>query len=304
MNPSSYSETALLDFLQRGQSDINPLLSSYFPEEDVAIPLYQAVRYSLFAGGKYLRSNLCLAACASVGGMREAALPFAAALELVHTYSLVHDDLPAMDNDDLRRGRPTNHKVYGEATAILVGDALLTEAFTLIAQKGVASGVAPETVIKAICELGEGAGLNGMVLGQFLDMLSEKKITMNEKEMAIVHQNKTGALIVAAVRIGAMVGNATPEQMLHLTEYAKRIGLAFQIADDILDVSGEEKELGKKVGQDQAQKKWTYPRLIGLEKSIDLANQLSEEAIDALDGLGENADHLRWIACFAVKRKK
>jgi geranylgeranyl diphosphate synthase type II len=300
----SYSEAVLCAYLERGQSELDQVLDAYFPQEDKEIPLYQAIRYSLFAGGKRLRSNLCLAASESVGGTREVALPFAGALELIHTYSLVHDDLPAMDNDNLRRGKPTSHKVYGEAAAILVGDALLTEAFRLIAQKGVAAGVSPPIVLEAIFELSVGAGLNGMVLGQFLDMQSEGVASMDEKGLQAIHWNKTGALIRASVRIGAIVGKADPGQLQRLTEYGEQVGLAFQIMDDILDVLGEEKELGKSVQKDQAKEKWTYPRLVGLEKSVEKANHLSVAAIATLDSFGEKAKPLRWIAAYAVNRKK
>ncbi|MEK7748180.1 MAG: polyprenyl synthetase family protein [Nitrospirota bacterium] len=300
----SYSEAKLIAYLQQGQSDINKILDEYFPQEDKSVPLYQAIRYSLFAGGKYLRSNLCLAACEAVGGSREAALPFAAALELIHTYSLVHDDLPAMDNDDLRRGKPTSHKVYGEATAILVGDALLTESFRLIAQKGMKAGASPEVVLQAIVELASGAGLKGMVLGQFLDIQSEGPSIMGEKELSIIHRNKTGALIRAAVRMGAILGNAKPTNLQRLTQYGESVGLSFQIMDDILDLMGEEEELGKRIGQDTVKEKWTYPRLIGIEESVRRANRLSDEAIVALEPFGQEAMMLRGIAMYAINRKK
>ncbi len=287
--------THLQAYLKQGQVDVDQMLSSYLPKEDTAVPFYEAVRYSLFAGGKRLRPNLCLAAAESVGGMREVALPFACALELIHTYSLVHDDLPAMDNDDLRRGKPTSHKVYGEGTAILVGDALLTAAFTLVAQKS------PHA--EAMFELGSASGLNGMVLGQFLDMQSEGKKVMDQKGLEAIHRNKTGALIRASVRIGGIMGQANPAQLTSLTEYGEHVGLAFQIMDDILDIIGDEKKLGKQVAQDQLKEKWTYPRLVGLEKAQADSDDLSARAIRGLDAFGVSADPLRWIATYAVNRK-
>lgn len=295
--------TDILAYLKQGQMDIDQMLDSYLPKEDKTIPLYGAIRYSIFAGGKRLRPNLCLAATEAVGGTREVALPFACAIELIHTYSLVHDDLPAMDNDNLRRGKPTSHKVYGEGTAILVGDALLTAAFTLIAQKSPQMKAPPQAILEALFELGFSAGLNGMVLGQFLDLQSEGKKTMDQKGLEAIHRNKTGALIRASVRIGGIMGQATPKQLKSLTEYGEHVGLAFQIMDDILDILGEEKEMGKQVSQDQLKAKWTYPRLVGVKKAQEDANQLSALAITAINSFDVSADPLRWIASYAVNRK-
>ena len=289
--------TDLRAYFKQGQMDVDQMLDAYLPKEDKKNSFYEAIRYSLFAGGKRLRPTLCLAAVEAVGGIssRQTALPFACALELIHTYSLVHDDLPAMDNDDLRRGKPTSHKVYGEGTAILVGDALLTAAFTLVAQKS--------SNVEAIFELGSAAGLNGMVLGQFLDMQSEGEKTMDQEGLETIHRNKTGALIRASVRIGGIIGQAKPAQLKSLTEYGEHAGLAFQIMDDILDIMGNEKELGKAVAQDQLKEKWTYPRLVGLEKAQQDANTLSARAITALDSFDASANPLRWIAAYTVNRK-
>ncbi len=305
---------SLRAYLQQGQCDVDQMLDAYLPKEDKAIlaggapgrhvaPFYEAIRYSLFAGGKRLRPNLCLAATEAVGGTREVVLPFACALELIHTYSLVHDDLPAMDNDALRRGKPTSHKVYGEGTAILVGDALLTLAFTLMAEKSVQTGLGHKAILEAIFELGSASGLNGMVLGQFMDLQSEGKKTMDEHGLELIHRNKTGALIRAAVRMGGIIGQATPRQLQSLTEYGEQVGLAFQIMDDILDVVGNEKELGKNVAQDQLKEKWTYPRLMGVEKAAENAKRLSVLAITAINAFDASADPLRWIATYAVNRK-
>jgi geranylgeranyl diphosphate synthase type II len=299
--------TNLQAYLQQGQIDVDQLLSSYLPKEDpkkyTDIAFYESLRYSLFAGGKRLRPNLCFAAAESVGGLRQDVLSFASALELIHTYSLIHDDLPSMDNDDLRRGKPTHHKVYGEGTAILAGDALLTAAFTLIAEKSLQQKISPQSVLEAILELGFAAGLNGMVLGQFMDMQSEGKKVMDQAMLTAIHKNKTGALIRASVRIGGIIAQATPIEQKSLTEYGEYVGLAFQIMDDVLDVTGNEKELGKAVGQDKIKEKWTYPRLVGVKKAEEDARQLSELAIIAILSFGASADPLRWIASYAVNRK-
>jgi geranylgeranyl diphosphate synthase type II len=295
--------TDLFAYLKQGQTDVDQMLDSYLPKEDKAIPFYEAIRYSLFAGGKRLRPNLCLASAEAVGGTRDSVLPFACALELIHTYSLVHDDLPAMDDDDLRRGKPTSHKAYGEGTAILVGDALLTSAFTLIAQKSPKMGVNAEAILEALFELGSAAGVNGMVLGQFMDMQSEEKKTMDQAGLETIHKNKTGALIRASVRIGGIVGQADARKLKSLTEYGEQLGLAFQIMDDILDVTGDENELGKSVGQDQIKEKWTYPRLVGVAQAEQDANRLSALAITALDSFGVSADPLRLLASYAVHRR-
>jgi len=303
MNTGLAGHVALHPYLKQGQIDVDQMLDAYLPKEDKEPLFYEAIRYSLFAGGKRLRPSLCLATTEAVGGKRDAVLPFACALELVHTYSLVHDDLPAMDNDALRRGKPTSHKVYGEGTAILVGDALLTAAFTLIAQKSLQTASNHKAVLEAIFELGSAAGLDGMVWGQFMDMQSEGKKTMNEQGLESIHKHKTGALIRASVRIGGIIGQATPTQLTNLTAYGEQVGLAFQIVDDILDIMGDEKELGKKIAQDQLKEKWTYPRLVGLKKAQEDANRLSALAINALDSFGVSADPLRWIAAYAVNRK-
>jgi geranylgeranyl diphosphate synthase type II len=295
----------LKKYLRDRQAEVDQLLHSYLPGAKCPPPLiHEAIRYSLFAGGKRLRPILCLAAAESVGGRREVVLPFAAAIELIHTYSLVHDDLPAMDNDTYRRGKLTNHKMFGESTAILAGDALLTAAFTLMAEKGVAGTISHKKILSVILELGSAAGSTGMVGGQLVDIQSEGKKSINQDELHYIHTHKTGALIRASVRIGGILGGASSKKLTALTRYGEKIGLAFQIADDILDVEGEEKEMGKSVGQDQAKEKWTYPRLIGLERAKKEAHVLVEEALGELNGFGPEADPLRGLALYMIERKK
>ena len=305
--PLQYDEVALRDYIQKGQIEVDHALDAYLPKKNGSSDadiLSEAMRYSLFAGGKRLRPTLCLAAAETIGGAstRHITLPFACALELIHTYSLVHDDLPAMDNDDLRRGKPTNHKVYGDGTAILVGDALLTAAFTWMAQIGKESS-SPARALEAIFELGSAAGLHGMVLGQTLDLQIQGREGMDAPLLEAIHRYKTGALITASVRIGGILGGATDAQLQSLTQYGENIGLAFQITDDLLDVVGETSELGKSVGQDQANNKWTYPRFVGIQKAKELAYQLAVAASEALDPFGVAADPLRWMAAYTINRR-
>ena len=267
--------------------------------------LHEAMRYALFSGGKRLRPILCLAACDAVGGgRRDAVLPFAVALELIHTYSLVHDDLPAMDNDAFRRGKPTTHKIFGEATAILVGDALLTAAFGQIAEAGLASDFPYKKVLVVIREWAAAAGSVGMVGGQYADVASEGKSHLDLEEIYDIHRRKTGALICSAVRIGGMLGGAGPKQLTMLTRYGEAVGLAFQIADDLLDVEGRTVETGKSTGSDAARGKWTYPRKIGPDAARKEAEAMSERAISALKSFGPEADRLREIAALVVRRTK
>ncbi len=255
--------------------------------------LRDAMAYSLFAGGKRLRPSLVLGAAELISGDATAAMPVACALEMIHTYSLIHDDLPAMDDDDLRRGRPTSHKVYGEAIAILAGDALLTLAF----------GVAAETGrCDIVREIAQAAGAEGMVGGQVIDLEGEDA-SLTLDELRRLHACKTGALIRCAVRCGALMGGANGTQLEALTRYGESIGLAFQIADDILDVVSTTEVLGKAVGSDEANRKSTYPALVGLEKARTLAEHAVAEAVDALDGFGPEADTFRALARFIVERE-
>jgi len=272
--------------------------------KEVPDGLLAAMEYSLLAGGKRLRPALCLA-WSELGGLAgDAALPAAAALELVHTYSLVHDDLPAMDDDDLRRGRPTNHKVYGEALAILAGDGLLTEAFSLILDNP--GGLPPERLLKAASLLARGAGPVGMVGGQAVDMELTGASGATLEQLRRLHAMKTGALITAACTMGAALAGADAGLAARAEGYGRSVGVAFQIADDILDVVGDEKAIGKPVGSDQRQGKSTYPSLVGLDESRRLAHAAADEALEhlsSLDGLdGPAADFLRDLARYIVER--
>lgn len=262
--------------------------------------LHKAMHYSLFAGGKRLRPVLVLAASAAVGGSEAEALNTACAFECVHTYSLIHDDLPAIDNDDLRRGRPTCHKAFGEATAILAGDALLTVAFELVARTKTRSAA---RLVKVISELSRAAGSMGMIGGQMVDIESEGT-AVSFPVLEYIHIHKTGELILAAVRCGAILGGADRAQMDALSKYARGIGLAFQIADDILDVEGSAEEMGKNTGGDELKGKATYPALIGLDESRARAEELVSMAVASLEGFDAKADPLRAIARYIVDRRK
>ncbi|MBI3610599.1 MAG: polyprenyl synthetase family protein [Nitrospirae bacterium] len=298
-------------YLDDWRARIDKTLEAYLPDT-VAMPtrLHEAMRYSLFAGGKRIRPILAIAAFEAVnretGEKIETALPVVAAIELIHTYSLVHDDLPAMDDDDYRRGRPTSHKRFGEAAAILAGDALLTAAFAMLSDRRLTAAIPAERLLSVIHELGRAAGSLGMVGGQFVDIESEGAVgsqTVSEETLRYVHAHKTGAMIRAAVRVGALLGGAVPEALSSLTIYGERLGLAFQVVDDILDLEGTESETGKRVGKDAAQQKLTYPIVMGLEASKQSAHRLMTESLEALTVFGPEADPLRAIARFIVERK-
>lgn len=268
-------------------------LMDFIPEVDhKSITLYEAMKYSLAAGGKRIRPVLLLAACDFCGGSIEEALPYACAIEYIHTYSLIHDDLPCMDDDDLRRGLPTNHKVYGEAMAVLAGDGLLNTAFEAMNRDMIFyfdNADALKKRVKASYEIGKGAGCRGMVAGQVADMEAEDKSSSKEM-LDYIHLTKTSALIVAAVRAGAYLGNADSEKLNNLTVFAENLGLAFQIRDDILDVEGQEEEMGKKAGMDSVKKKATYPAIHGLEASRERLEKLTQTAIGALEQYYDNAE--------------
>jgi geranylgeranyl diphosphate synthase type II len=283
------------DFLRdkstRTEAALRALVAGW---SDAPPRLVEAVSYSLFAGGKRLRPALALGACELVCGSDTPAIPAACALEMVHTYSLIHDDLPAMDDDDLRRGQPTSHKVFGEATAILAGDALLTMAFEAAARTGNAAIVA---------ELARAAGIAGMVGGQQMDMDAEgREITL--AELRRIHACKTGALIRSALRCGALAGGADDAQLDALSAYGEHLGLAFQIADDLLDVTGDAAKLGKATGADAAHVKATYPALLGLEEAQRLAGQAIEAALTALEAFGPDADAFRTLSRFVIDRDR
>jgi geranylgeranyl diphosphate synthase type II len=272
---------------------------SLAPEQPAS--LCEAMRYSLLAGGKRLRPILCLAACELAGGSSVQAMPTAVALEMIHTMSLIHDDLPAMDNDDLRRGRPTNHKVYGEAKAILAGDALLTRAFEMVALRS--PGVPPERLLSVVGELSLASGAPGLVGGQVVDLESEGK-DVDLDTLEYIHLHKTGALLCACVICGALIAGAPPSLLEALRTYARGIGLAFQIIDDILDVTATSALLGKTAGKDLAADKTTYPKLLGLEESRARAEALVAEAKAALAPYSEGARPLLALADYITSRDR
>ena len=290
--------TVLDDRLATYRRHVERYLETYyarFRNEPQKI-LFDSMDYSLLAGGKRLRSMLLLEFCHMVGGDWKKALPFAAAIEMIHTYSLIHDDLPCMDNDDFRRGKPTNHKVYGETMAILAGDALLTDAFTVASS----ASLPAESVLQAIQVLSECAGSLGMVGGQVLDIQSKDRL-LTEQEVLDIQTRKTGALIRAACAMGAIAGGATPEQYDAACQYAAGLGLAFQIRDDMLDVIGSAEELGKSVGTDQD--KNTFVRLYGLQQCEELVKKYTDYAVSALQCFPE-AESLRCLALDLVVRMK
>ncbi|MDA8336291.1 MAG: polyprenyl synthetase family protein [Peptococcaceae bacterium] len=264
-------------------------------EETYPAVIHRAMRYSVFAGGKRLRPVLVLGAAETVGGRPEDALPAAVALEMVHTYSLIHDDLPAMDNDDLRRGRPTSHRVFGEGMAVLAGDALLTMAFERLA----GCGAAPEVLCPVILELARAAGVGGMIGGQVVDTASP---AADAETVHYIHTRKTGALIRCAVRMGALLGGCSDQDLAALTEYGDHLGLAFQIVDDILGEVGEPGKMGKPAGRDRALAKATYPAVYGLEGSRREAARRIGAAQTALAPFGERAAFLAALAEFCGKR--
>ncbi|MCC0782947.1 polyprenyl synthetase family protein [Clostridioides sp. ES-S-0108-01] len=288
--------------LKEKASFIENVLKEYMPkEEGYQKTVIEAMNYSLSAGGKRLRPILTLEACKIVGGNEEDAIPFAIAIEMIHTYSLIHDDLPALDNDDLRRGRLTNHKVYGEAMGILAGDALLNYAFEVMLA-GSINKENPEKYLKAINEIAKGAGIYGMIGGQVVDVESENKQIEKEK-LDYIHMNKTAAMMVGCMRAGATIGGANSEQMEDITKYAKNIGLSFQIVDDILDIVGDEAKLGKKVGSDIENHKSTYPSILGLNKSKEIAHNLIDEAKKSIEKLSDDVEFLKGLAEYIIDRE-
>ncbi len=292
MKPVKPASSAYLD---RRRQEVEHFLAHEALGTRSEYRLDEAMRYSLLNGGKRLRPLLTLAACDAVGGLREHALPFAAAVEMIHTYSLIHDDLPAMDDDMLRRGKPTNHVVYGEALAILAGDALLTEAFHVIARCSRANGLSGQRAMRALGEIAAAAGARGMVAGQAADMEAEHH-EVDLPTVEFIHIRKTGELIRAAVRSGAIVGGASDPQLRALTRYADCLGLGFQVADDVLDVAASSKVTGKTRGRDQQRHKATYPAILGAGAARARALELISEAVAALKPLGSKAGPLRTIA--------
>jgi geranylgeranyl diphosphate synthase type II len=290
-------------YLERQREKVDRFLDQAVPDGQAAPKiLYESMRYSLLGGGKRIRPILTLAAAEAVGSQNDNILPFAAALEFIHTYSLVHDDLPAMDNDDFRRGRPTNHKTFGEGMAILAGDALLTMAFELCSNPKLKDSVPQDRQVQIIQELAVGSGHGGMVGGQVLDIQAENQ-DIDLGSLQTIHNFKTGRLIRASVRIGGIFGGASSSQLDSLTGYSEDIGLAFQIADDVLNMTGTREELGKDAGTDAKRGKKTYPTFYGVEGARELAEQCIRRAINRLDEFDQKADPLRAIADYIISRR-
>jgi len=286
-------------YLKSRQKQIDQALDRFLPKATVKPPtIHEAMRYSLFAGGKRLRPILCLAAAEACGGRLQRALPLAAAIECIHTYSLVHDDLPSMDNDDFRRGRPTCHRMFGEGIAVLAGDALLTIAFEIVSRAAPTSRYDMATLLR---EVSVAAGSQKLIAGQVADLEGEGK-KVNRSQLRYIHENKTAAILTTAVRLGAMSANATSKQLNAISEFGRSLGLAFQVVDDILDVTQTSEKLGKSAGKDVAAQKATYPAVIGLEKSRVEARLLTRKAHQSLKMFGAKGTALRLLASYLLER--
>ena len=287
-------------YLAESKTRVDQYLEKLLPQEnEEPSTIHKAMRYSVFAGGKRVRPILVLASGESLGGEQPVLLHLGAAIEMMHTYSLIHDDLPALDNDDLRRGRPTCHKVFGDAMAILAGDALMTRCYQVLASL---PGVSDSTKVCIISEIAHATGtVRGMIGGQVVDLESEGK-SIGPDILEYIHHSKTGALLTACVRCGALAVGADAAQLEALTGYGSKIGLVFQIVDDILDVTSSSEELGKTAGKDARVEKATYPALYGLEDSRAMARELMESALQDIAEFGEKADNLRNLARFIVQR--
>jgi len=298
---SATNQFDLNQFLAARTETVNRALDGFLPSAATRpATIHQAMRYSLFAGGKRMRPALCLAAAQACGGREADALPLACAVECIHTYSLIHDDLPAMDNDDFRRGKPTNHKVFGEGIAVLAGDALLTQAFEIAAQS---RGWPRYPHRDLILEIAKASGSLQLVAGQVADLEGEgKKISANE--LRYIHERKTSALLCCSVRLGGMSANCTPAQLRALTDFGYHVGLAFQVIDDILDVTQTSEQLGKTAGKDNKAQKATYPAIVGLEKSRKIAEHLTAKAFAALKTFKGKAVALEALAEFLLKRDR
>jgi len=288
-------------YLERASREVNSALDRSLPKASVKPrTIHSAMRYSLFAGGKRLRPALCLAAAEACGGTLADALPLACAVECIHTYSLVHDDLPAMDDDDYRRGKLTNHKVYGEGMAVLAGDALLTQAFEIANQSPGTRRYEPRSLIR---ELTTAAGSLQLIAGQVADLEGEGQ-SLSEKELRFIHERKTSALLTCSVRLGGMSANCSPTQLKALSEFGYNVGLAFQVIDDILDVTQSSEQLGKTAGKDEAAQKATYPSIVGLEKSRAIAARLTRRAYAALKPFRGRARALEALARHLLERDR
>lgn len=291
----------LAEFLASRTEAVNRALDGFLPSEKTApATIHKAMRYSLFAGGKRMRPALCLAAAAACGGTEAEAMPLACAVECIHTYSLVHDDLPAMDNDDYRRGKLTNHKVFGEGIAVLAGDALLTQAFEIAAQARSWPRYSHRDII---LELARASGSLQLIAGQVADLEAEGK-RISIRQLRYIHERKTSALLCCSVRLGGMIANCTPAQLRALTDFGYNVGLAFQVIDDILDVTQTSEKLGKTAGKDTKAQKATYPSILGLEKSRRIAAQLTAKAFAALKPFRGGAPALEALAQFLLQRDR
>lgn len=289
-------------YLRTRRELIEEQLSSYFPESLFPETLVKSIRYSLLDSGKRIRPILMLAVADLFETPYERILPFACAVEMIHTYTLIHDDLPAMDDDDYRRGKLTNHKVFGEAIAILAGDALLTEAFRIMTEAALKNKFSPKKTLEALYEISSNCGIKGVVGGQVMDIVSENK-KIDLPTLQYIHTHKTGALILAVVRMGAILSHASKKDIERLSEFGRCLGLAFQIKDDILDIEGSFEKLGKKPGVDTEKKKNTYPSVVGLKESKELLEQLTEKAYKALLPFDERAMYLRNFIFYLQNRQ-
>jgi len=288
--------------LNEKKNEIEKLIDCYFAGANAPQKtILDAMNYSLNAGGKRLRPILVLEACKLVNGKKELANDFACSIEMIHTYSLIHDDLPAMDDDDLRRGKPTNHKVYGEGMAVLAGDGLLNYAYEKMIHASLKYPEYAEQSLKAMKEIATGAGIYGMIGGQVVDLESENK-SVDLETVDFIHKHKTASLIIASMRSGAILGGADDKELNLITEYAEKIGLAFQIIDDILDIVGDQEKLGKDIGSDQENEKSTYPSLLGLDESRAIARRLIQESKDAISYFGDKAEFLIELSDFLASR--
>jgi len=291
-------------YLQEKGDIVNKALDRLLPgENEFPQKLHKAMRYSVFAGGKRIRPVLVMASAETFGGLTDSIIDIACAVELIHTYSLIHDDLPAIDNDDMRRGMPTCHKVFGEAMAILAGDALLASAFDVMANTHASTDEERLLLLKTIQEIARAAGSTGMVGGQVVDIESEGK-DVAFPVLEYIHIHKTGELILASIRAGAIMKNAGDKELEAMTRYGEAIGLAFQIADDILDVEGNKEDTGKNVGGDAKKEKVTYPSILGIEESKKRARELTDIALASVEGFGKKAEPLKEIAKYIVARRK
>ncbi len=280
--------------------EVNKNLEKYVEERECPQgTIYKSMNYSIKAGGKRIRPVLMLAAAELVGGNVDSVMPFACALEMIHTYSLIHDDLPCMDNDDLRRGKPTNHKVFGEAIAVLAGDALLNCAFETMLKN---ADVSPNMTLAAMSEIAAASGAEGMIGGQVIDIESEGK-TIDAVTLMTMHLHKTAALIMAAAKVGALLGGGSREDLMAMEEFARYLGIAFQIKDDILDIVGSEEALGKKTGVDGLLQKSTFVSIYGMEQSEILLKDYTQKAVEVLSQYGERAEFLVELSKFLLARE-